>query len=69
QVIILRTRAAAQRGEKDWTVEVFIPYTVVGLTRPPAAGMSWGMQFGRQRPRKGDKEGTGGFRSEKLREG
>jgi hypothetical protein len=50
--------AAAQRGEKEWTVEVFIPYGVIGLSRPPAAGVPWGMQFGRQRPRTGNRETT-----------
>jgi hypothetical protein len=51
-------RAAAQRGEKEWTVEVFIPYSAMGLSQPLAAGIPWGMQFGRQRPRKSSRETT-----------
>ena len=51
-------QAAAQRGEKEWTVEVFIPYAAIGLSQPPAAGVPWGMQFGRQRPRTGNRETT-----------
>lgn len=51
-------RAAAQRGDKDWTVEVFIPYSALGLSQPPGAGTPLGMQFGRQRPRKANRETT-----------
>jgi hypothetical protein len=51
-------KAAAQRGENEWTVEVFIPYSVMGLSQPPAAGLPWGMQFGRQRPHKPNRETT-----------
>jgi len=41
-------KAAAQRAEQEWTVEVFIPYGALGVAGPPAPGLSWGMQFGRQ---------------------
>ena len=41
-------RAAAQRDEAEWTVEVFIPYATVGTEGPPGPGLPWGMQFGRQ---------------------
>ena len=41
-------RAAAARGEKGWTVEVFVPYAALGQAGPPPPGLPWGMQFGRQ---------------------
>ncbi|MHB8995367.1 MAG: sugar-binding protein [Armatimonadota bacterium] len=47
-------KGAAQKGERDWTVEVFIPYDAIGATGPPAPGLSWGMQFGRQQKAKGE---------------
>jgi len=47
-------KAAAQKGERDWTVEVFIPYAAIGVTGPPSPGLPWGMQFGRQQKAKGE---------------
>jgi len=47
-------QAAAQRADQEWTVEVFIPYRVVGEEGPPPAGLAWGMQFGRQQKSKGE---------------
>jgi len=47
-------RAAAQRTDKEWTVEVAIPYSAIGLTGPPPSGIAWGMQFGRQQKSKGE---------------
>ncbi len=47
-------QAAAQRAEKDWTGEVFIPYTAIDLSRPLVQGTTWGMQFGRQQKSKGE---------------
>ncbi|MBU0606433.1 MAG: hypothetical protein KKI08_01050, partial [Armatimonadetes bacterium] len=45
-------QAAAQRGADEWTVEAFIPFAAIGLTGPPAGGLPWGMQFGRQQKAK-----------------
>lgn len=47
-------RAAAQKEEKDWTVEIFIPYGAIGQQAPPPAGLPWGVQFGRQQKPKGE---------------
>lgn len=41
-------QAAAQRGEKEWTVELFVPYVAIGLQGPPLPTLPWNMQFGRQ---------------------
>ena len=47
-------RAAAQRSEAGWTVEIFVPYSILGLSVPPPAGACWGMQFGRQQKSKAE---------------
>ncbi len=47
-------RAAAQRLEAAWTVEVSIPYDVIGVAGPPQPGTSWAFQFGRQQKAKGE---------------
>ncbi|MEI6500514.1 MAG: sugar-binding protein, partial [Armatimonadota bacterium] len=47
-------KAAAQKGEREWTVEVFIPYAALGQSGPPLPGLPWGMQFGRQQKSKGE---------------
>jgi hypothetical protein len=41
-------QAAAQKGDAGWTVEAFIPYTVLGMAGPPAPGFVLPAQFGRQ---------------------
>jgi hypothetical protein len=45
-------RASAQRGADEWTVEAYIPFAALELPGPPAAGLPWGMQFGRQQKAK-----------------
>lgn len=40
--------AAAKQYDDRWTVEIAIPWAVLGVERAPAPGDSWGMQFGRQ---------------------
>jgi len=45
-------RARAQRYEDAWTVEVFVPYEAVGVSKPPERGSSWACQFGRQQKAK-----------------
>jgi hypothetical protein len=45
-------KAAAQRGDTEWAVEVFIPYVALGLSGPPTGGVPWGVQFGRQQKAK-----------------
>jgi len=46
--------ARAQRYEDAWTVEVFVPYEAVGVSKPPERGSSWACQFGRQQKAKGE---------------
>jgi hypothetical protein len=46
--------AAAQRLPAAWTVEVFIPYSALGLNKPPRPGLAWPLQFGRQQKAKGE---------------
>ena len=40
--------AAAAQAEGVWAVEVFIPFSAIGMTGPPAEGVPLGMQVGRQ---------------------
>jgi hypothetical protein len=47
-------KCAARKGEREWAVEVFIPYEAIGASGPPAAGLAWGMQFGRQQKARGE---------------
>lgn len=47
-------KAAAQRGEADWTVEMFVPLSAIEISAPPTGGLPWGMQFGRQEKPKGE---------------
>lgn len=47
-------RAAARQYEDRWTVEIAIPWAALGVAGAPAAGDSWGMQFGRQEKAKGE---------------
>ncbi|HIE52082.1 MAG TPA: hypothetical protein EYP85_10015 [Armatimonadetes bacterium] len=47
-------KAAARRGERAWTVEVFVPYSCLKLQRRPARGAVWAAQFGRQQKAKGE---------------
>ncbi len=46
--------AGAQRYEDAWTVEIFVPYEAVGVSKPPERGCSWACQFGRQQKAKGE---------------
>ncbi len=46
--------AAAHQYDDRWTVEIAIPWEVVGARGRPEAGTSWGMQFGRQQKAKGE---------------
>jgi hypothetical protein len=47
-------QAAAQRGTDEWTVEVFVPYEVLGLTAPPPQGFVLPAQIGRQQKSKSE---------------
>ncbi|MBD3292604.1 MAG: hypothetical protein GF393_06740, partial [Armatimonadia bacterium] len=46
--------AEARQHEDHWTVEMRIPFEVLGLEGAPPAGTSWGMQFGRQQKPKSE---------------
>lgn len=46
--------AAAQQHADRWTVELRIPFEVLGVEAAPERGASWGMQFGRQQKPKGE---------------
>lgn len=47
-------KAAAERLPDGWTVEVFIPYTVLGMDKPPQEGFVLTAQFGRQQKPKSE---------------
>ncbi len=47
-------RAGARQHEDHWTVEIAIPWSVLGVREAPAPGASWGMQFGRQQKARGE---------------
>jgi hypothetical protein len=47
-------QAAAARLPTEWTVEVFIPYRVLGLPGPPSKGFVLPAQFGRQQKPKSE---------------
>jgi hypothetical protein len=47
-------QAAAQRGTDEWTVEVFVPYEVLGLAAPPPQGFVLPAQIGRQQKPKSE---------------
>jgi hypothetical protein len=61
-------RAAARRGEDEWSVEVFIPFAGLGLEGPPIPSDVWDMQIGRQEKRLGERTAwtrcPDGFRTE-----
>jgi len=46
--------ADATWQDDRWTVEMFIPFEVLGVASAPAPGDSWGMQFGRQEKPSGE---------------
>ncbi len=45
-------QAAAQQSEKEWTVELFVPFAAIGLQGPPPPTLPWNVQFGRQQKAK-----------------
>jgi len=47
-------RAGAKQYQDRWAVEIVIPWSVLGVDGAPAAGDSWGMQFGRQQKPSGE---------------
>ena len=44
--------AAAQRLDEAWTVEMFVPYSAIGVATAPKPGACWPVQFGRQQKAK-----------------